>query len=43
MHHFVRHDDLVAYLKSDPDVAERVKAHRAIKRRKGSQLDLIAA
>ncbi|MFM0165894.1 hypothetical protein PQR39_36360 [Paraburkholderia sediminicola] len=34
---------LVDYLKANPDVAERVRAHRCMRRKKGAQLDLFAA
>ena len=43
IHHFVRHGTLVDFLKANPDIAEKVKAHRCVRRRKGSQLDLFAA
>jgi len=43
IHHFVRHGTLIDYLKANPDVAERVKAHRCVRRKKGAQLDLFAA
>jgi len=43
IHHFVRLGSLVEFLKANPDIAELVKAHRAPKRRKGTQLDLFAA
>lgn len=43
IHHFVRHGALIDYLKANPEVAERVKAHRCVRRKKGAQLDLFAA
>lgn len=43
IHHFVRQGVLVEFLKANPDVAELVKAHRAVGLRKGSQLNLFAA
>ena len=43
IHHFVRQGVLVDYLRANPDVAELVKAHRCLRRRRGSQLDLFAA
>lgn len=43
IHHFVRQGTLVEFLKANPDVAEKVKAHRCVRRRRGSQLDLFAA
>jgi DNA sulfur modification protein DndC len=43
IHHFVRQGALVEFLKANPAIAEKVKAHRCIRKRKGAQLDLFAA
>ncbi|MBU9200127.1 phosphoadenosine phosphosulfate reductase family protein [Burkholderia multivorans] len=43
IHHFVRLGTLVEFLKANPDIAEKVKAHRSASRRKGTQLMLFAA
>lgn len=43
IHHFVRLGTLVEFLKANPDIAEKVKAHRSTSRRKGKQLMLFAA
>ena len=43
IHHFVRLGPLVDFLKANPDIAEKVKAHRSSSRRKGAQMLLFAA
>lgn len=41
LHHFVLHGSLVAFLKQNPDVAEKVKAHRSPMRKRGFQQKLL--
>ena len=43
IHHFVRLGPLVDFLKANPDIAEKVKAHRSSSRGEGAQMLLFAA
>jgi DNA sulfur modification protein DndC len=42
LHHFVRHGELVRFLRENPEVAQQVKNHRARSKRTGIQLDMFA-
>lgn len=43
LHHCVHHGDLIRFIKDNPDIAQKVVAHRAPSARPGQQLDMFAA
>lgn len=43
LQHFVFLGDLVGFIKANPDIAEKVKAHRSPRHKRGAQLSMFAA